>query len=364
MVISGSCPTCERRFSRRAASAISLKWRGLPARRRTSTAASVNVMWHSAGVRSGPGGGYPSAAPKIPVSLLSCLGGVNELSLLAVIRIRPGRTWSLNPADVVELRALRGARAKGFTGSDILDGQKMREATLHAARGLRLDLLAISPALSGARLARRLGAECAVLARGRHRPARPRPPRDAEPQTLLSHVHRKPEKLSIQLPPETMARLRSVSEVPFAPLAAHVGRGSVTLLRSGAPGLTWEGPVFLFLRNLLADAGRLIEAWESGEPALTLMFGTHELRWDLTADEVRAQGWKRPLKLPPLRLAKIAAGASELYADETLRHGSDELAADLRERARALLTHCTDLESGDLRRTPAAVAAPPPQEAP
>jgi len=362
-----------------------------------------------------------------------------------VIRIRPGRSWRLNPAYVGELRALRGARAKGFTGSDILDvlgievdgvdiaagvgearvlqavdelaqalirigegqpaaqatigpgptelvlearghdllltlvtlapparvitsgllvdGQKMRAATLHAARGLLLDLLAISPALSGARLARRLGAECAVLARGRHRPARPRPPRDAEPQTLLSHVHRKPEKLSIQLPPETMARLRSAAEVPFAPLAAHVGRGSVTLLRSGAPGLTWEGPVFLFLRNLLADAGRLIEAWESGEPALTLMFGTHELRWDLTADEVRAQGWKRPLKLPPLRLAKIAAGASELYADETLRHGSDELAADLRERARALLTHCTDLESGDLRRTPAAVAAPPPQEA-
>src|SRR3989440_8547462 len=121
MVISGSCPTCERRFSRRAASAISLKWRGLPARRRTSTAASVNVMWHSAGVRSGPGGGYPSAAPKIPVSLLSCLGGVNELSLLAVIRIRPGRSWRLNPAYVGELRALRGARAKGFTGSDILD---------------------------------------------------------------------------------------------------------------------------------------------------------------------------------------------------------------------------------------------------
>ena len=165
----------------------------------------------------------------------------------------------------------------------------MRAATLHAARGLLLDLLAISPALSGARLARRLGAECAELARGRHRPPRSRPSRDSEPQTLLSHVHRKPEKLSIQLPPETMARLRGAGEVAFAPLAAHVGRGSVTLLRSGAPGLTWEGPVFLFLRNLLADAGRLIEAWESGEPAFVLPFGTHELRWDLTADEVRAQ---------------------------------------------------------------------------
>jgi hypothetical protein len=381
----------------------------------------------------------------MPVRLLSCLGGVNELSLSGVIRIRPGQSWRLNPAYVGELRALRGARAKGFTGSDILDvlgievdgvdiaagvgearvlqaidelaqaliridegqpaaqatigpgptelvlearghdllltlvtlapparvlasgllvdGQKMRAATLHAARGLLLDLLAISPALSAARLARRLGAECAELARSRHRPGLPRPPRDTEPRTLLSHVQRKPEKLSIQLPPETMARLLAAGEVPFAPLAAHLGRGSITLLRSAAPGLTWEGPVFLFLRNLLADAERLIEAWEGGEPAFLLQFGTHELRWDLTADEVRAQGWKRPLKLPPLRLAKIAAGAAELYAEETLRHGSDELAADLRERARALLTHCTDLETGDLRRAPAIVAAPPPQEA-
>src|SRR5205807_7253950 len=79
------------------------------------------VMWHSAGVRSGPGRGYPSAAPKIPVSLLSCLGGVNELSLNPVIRIRPLRSWRLNPAYVGELRALRRARDKGFTGSDILD---------------------------------------------------------------------------------------------------------------------------------------------------------------------------------------------------------------------------------------------------
>src|SRR5207245_1199769 len=64
--------------------------------------------------------GCPGAS-KIPVSLLSCLGGVNELSLNPVIRIRPGRSWRLNPAYVGELRALRGARAKGFTGSDIFD---------------------------------------------------------------------------------------------------------------------------------------------------------------------------------------------------------------------------------------------------
>ena len=361
-----------------------------------------------------------------------------------MIRIRPGRSWRLNPAYLGELRSLSAARAKAFTGAEILDvlgievdgvdiaagvgearvlqavdelaqalirigeGQraaqatigpgptelvlearghdllltlvtlapparvlasgllvdahKMRAATLHAARGLLLDLLAISPALSGARLARRLGAECAQLARRMQVRPRPWPSRPAEPQTLLSHVHRKPEKLSVQLPPETMSRMRCAAEVPFAPLAPHVGRGSVTLLRSGAAGLTWEGPVFLFLRNLLGDAERLVEAWEGGEPGFTLQLGTHELRWDLSNDEVRAQGWRKPLKLPPLRFAKVAAGAAELYADETLRSGSDELAADLRDRAQALLRHSADLESGDLRRAPAAVIAPPARE--
>lgn len=361
-----------------------------------------------------------------------------------MIRIRPGRSWRLNPTYLGELRSLTGAKAKGFTGADIfdvlgievfgvdiaaglgearvlqavdelaqalirigdgqpaaqatigpgptelvleargpdllltlvtlapparvlasslvVDAQKMRTATLHAARGLLLDLLAISPALSDARLARRLGSACAQLARRAQRGAPHWPSRASEPQSLLSHVHRKPERLSIQLPPETMSRLRSSAEVPFAPLAAHVGRGSVTLLRTGAPGLTWEGPVFLFLRNLLADAERLVEAWESGEPAFVIPFGTHELRWDLTSDAVRAQGWKRPLRLPPLRLARLAAGAAELYAEETLRHGADELGADLRDRALSLLRHCTDLETGDLRRAPAAVAAPPPRE--
>jgi outer membrane protein assembly factor BamB len=359
-----------------------------------------------------------------------------------MIRIRPGRSWRLNPEYLGALRSLSGARAKGFTGGDILDvlgievfgvdiaagvgearvlqavddlsqalirigdgqpaaqatigpgptelvlearghdllltlvtlapparvlasgllvdAQKMRAATLHAARGLLLDLLAISPALSDARLARRLGAGCADLARRGAARTRPWPSRESEPRSLLSRVQRGPEKLSIQLPPETMARLRGAREVPFAPLAVHLGRGAVTLLPPGAPGLTWEGPVFLFLRNLLEDAARLVEAWESGERAFTLPFGTHELRWDLTSDEARAPGWKRPLKLPPLRLARLAAGAARLYAGQA--RAADEMAADLRDRAQAMLRHCVDLETGDLRRAPAVVAAPPSRE--
>src|SRR3954447_20596785 len=171
-----------------------------------------------------------------------------------MIRIRPGRSWRLNPTYLGELRSLTGARAKGFNGAEILDvlgievdgvdiaagagearvlqavdelaqalirigdgqpaaqatigpgptelvlearghdvlltlvtlapparvlasgllvdAQKMRLATLHAARGLLLDLLAISPALSSARLALRLGAGSAQLARRAQ--ARPR----------------------------------------------------------------------------------------------------------------------------------------------------------------------------------------------
>ncbi|HZX95364.1 MAG TPA: hypothetical protein VFE90_12665, partial [Myxococcales bacterium] len=313
-----------------------------------------------------------------------------------MIRIRPGRSWRLNPTYLGELRSLTAARAKGFTGADILDvlgievdgvniaagvgearvllaveelarallrigegepaaqatigpgptelvleargpdvlmtlvtlepparvlasgllvdAQKMRTATLHAARGLLLDLLAISPALSGARLSRKLGEAASQLARRAEVRARRWPARESQPAALVCNEARKPEKLQIHLPPETCARLRSAAEVRFAPLAPHLGHGSVTLVRTGAPGLTWEGPVFLFLRNLVAEAERLVEAWESGERERTLQFGTHALRWDLTSDEVRAQGWKKPLKLPPLRLARLSAGAGQLYA--------------------------------------------------
>src|SRR5438067_4618907 len=38
-----------------------------------------------------------------------------------MIRIRPGRSWRLNPTYLGELRALSGHRARGFTGGDILD---------------------------------------------------------------------------------------------------------------------------------------------------------------------------------------------------------------------------------------------------
>src|SRR3954447_13878342 len=196
-----------------------------------------------------------------------------------MIRIRPGRSWRLNPTYLGELRSLTAARAKGFTGADILDvlgievdgvniaagvgearvllaveelarallrigegepaaqatigpgptelvleargpdvlmtlvtlepparvlasgllvdAQKMRTATLHAARGLLLDLLAISPALSGARLSRKLGEAASQLARRAEARARRWPARESQPAALVCNEARKPEKLQI-----------------------------------------------------------------------------------------------------------------------------------------------------------------------
>jgi len=78
----------------------------------------------------------------------------------------PDKIRELDPAAVSLLTSLRGGRtlvtlappARILASGLLVDAHKMRTATLHAARGLLLDLLAISPALSHARLARRLGA--------------------------------------------------------------------------------------------------------------------------------------------------------------------------------------------------------------
>lgn len=243
----------------------------------------------------------------------------------------------------------------------LVDARAMRTAVLHAARGLSLDLLSISPALEDAPLLQRLGTAAGELSRRDAKGPRRWPARAAEAKTvMLSQTRKAPgESLRLELPPQTMARLRGGSAVRSAPLAPHLGEGSLALVRKGAPGLQCEGPIFLILRNLLGDAGALVEAWETGEREFVLHFGSHELRWDLTADSVRAPGWRRPLTLSPLRLAGLLGLAARAYADEALQSNrADELAADLRERALALDRHCQDLASGDLRRAPATISSP------
>ena len=375
---------------------------------------------------------------------MSCLAYVNELNLAAVIRIRPGRSWRLNPAYASELTGLEGPGASGFDGGQILDvlgievdgvdiaagvgearvllavdellqallhlsagegaaqatigpgptelvieargedllltlaslappskllasgllvdAGKMRVAVLHAARGLLLDLLSFSPRLGSAQVSQRLSEASARLAHGFARPAPRWPRREAPARTIAFKAPPGPETLSLSLPPETMARLLANVEVPHAPLAAHLGSGSIALSRKGAPGLVAEGPAFFLLRNLLEEAGALIEAYESGEAAFALRFGPHELRWDLPAGEVRAPGWRTKALLPPLRFASLVTQAARAYAELSLRKSKDdELSSSLRDRATRLDRHCQDLQSGDLRRAPAVAPATPPQ---
>ncbi|HUJ29330.1 MAG TPA: PQQ-binding-like beta-propeller repeat protein, partial [Myxococcales bacterium] len=246
----------------------------------------------------------------------------------------------------------------------LVDAKSMRHAVLHAARSLLLDLLGVSAAMGDAPVAQRLGHACAQLARRPQKAPRAWPPAERSAKAMVAagpRAKKRGESLRVQLPPETLARLRGGAGVKLAPLAAHLGQGSISLVREGAPGLHCEGPIFLMLRNLLSDAEALVEAHESGGEAFTLPFGPHSLSWDLAAGTVRAPGWRRPLQMSPLRMAALVSLAARAYAAEALKaHRGDELAADLREAASTLDRHCADLESGDLRRAQDLVAAPTP----
>ena len=243
-------------------------------------------------------------------------------------------------------------------GGLLVDAQKMRAATLHAARSLLLDLFAISPAVGDAPLARRLGESCAALSRKPRRAAPRWPAQEVAAKALVFALPgRRAESLQMQLPPETRARLREQPAVKAAPLAPHLGHGSVSLVRRGAPGLACEGPLYLLVRNLLGEAERLVEAWESGARDFGFRFGPHALQCDLTRDQVQAPGWRKPAELAALRLARLVTLLALGYAAEA--HAGDEPAHDLRERAQKLAQHCTDLESGDLHRAPGVVAAAP-----
>ena len=245
--------------------------------------------------------------------------------------------------------------ARVVAGGLLVDAQKMRAATLHAARGLLLDLFAISPAVGDAPLARRLGESCAALSRKPRRAAKRWPAQEAMAKAMVFALKgRRGESLQLQLPPETMARLGEQPAVKFAPLAPHLGHGSVALARRGAPGLACDGPLYLLVRNLLGEAERLVEAWESGARDFVFRFGPHELQCDLTSDQVHAPGWRKPAELPALRLARLVTLLALGYAAEA--HPGDEPARDLRERAQQLEQHCQDLESGDLHRAPGAAA--------
>lgn len=270
-----------------------------------------------------------------------------------------------------------------LAGGLLLDVARLRSAALAAARGLLLDLLAISPALGDSPVAVRLSSASARLAQRPQRAQRlwpsSGPKRKFEAESLL--VRGPAEggaRCELHLCAEGTARLAARAEVPGAPLAALLGQGTLTLRIPGAPapsagptpGLRIEGPLFLTLRNLVRDAAALVAAWEQGDRSFDLPFGAFELRCDLTRDEVRAPGWKRGMVCAPTQLALALAGAARVFADKALKLGprekgargkampADELLIDLRAAAAELIAHCRDLATGDLRRAPLAVSAP------
>jgi hypothetical protein len=243
----------------------------------------------------------------------------------------------------------------------LVDAVKMRKAVLHAARGLLLDLLSFSPQLGAAQVSQRLSEASARLARQPLKPSPRWPRREAEARTIVSRAPPGHETLSVQLLPETTARILGRGEVPWAPLAAHLGAGSIALSRKGAPGLVAEGPIFLILRNLLEQAEELVDLHESGEEEHALRFGAHELTFNLRSGELRAPGWRAPARLGAIRFASLVAQAAQGYGRlSPSAELADELAGDLLERASRLSRHCRDLQSGDLRRSQAVVPAAPP----
>ena len=291
--------------------------------------------------------------------LAAALQHIAEGTAAAQATIGPGPTELVLEArgpDLLMTLVSLAPPARIVAGGLLVDAARMRAATLHAARELLLDLFAISPGATELPLARQLGDACALLSRRPQRSAAQWPVKEG--RWVSSRTGARPS-LELSVTPAAHARLRARREVPHAPLAPHLGSGRLTLRQKGAPGLTCEGPLFLLLRNLLQDAQALAEAWEAGERSFTLHFEPHEMRCDLTTDELRVPGWRNPLQAPALRFAALAADGALAYARLCGRGPADDYLSDLRDSAHRLLRHCRDVESGDLRRAPETVAAPP-----
>jgi len=280
--------------------------------------------------------------------------------------VGPGPTEALleaRGADVL-LSLVRLARpSRILAGALLVDGAQLRVAAAAAAQGLVGDLLAISPALAGAPVVKRLERAARTLAKRKVKPAAAWPPAPARSvRSSLIRAGRGRARCDVQVPLEAAARLSAPIE--GAPLASLLCRGTVALRIASAPAVAAEGPLYLSLRDAVHAAGDLVEAWESGERTFQLALGGSELQIDLTREEARAPGWTRAAAASPPEIAMALAGAAKSFAERAQRLGGADAFADLRESALAVLRHCRDLASGDLRRAPEAVAAPPLRHAP
>ena len=261
-------------------------------------------------------------------------------------------------ADVLLALVSLAPPARLLASGLLLDGERLRSAVRAAAKALAQDLVSISPVLAHAPIAKRLQTS------SRARKSAPAWPPAIPGRGFVARGSHGPVRCDVQVPEEAAWRLAGREQVPQAPLAPLLGAGSVALRVASAPALWWEGQPYLALRNLVREADHLIGAWESGDPSFTLRFGSTELRCDLTTEEVRAAGFRAPVRAAPPDLARALAGAAHRYADKALRiAGGGGSLEDLRDAARRLEEHCKDLASGDLHRAPDSVAAPPARRA-
>jgi len=300
--------------------------------------------------------------------LLAALRHLAEGSAAAQATVGRGPTELVLEArgpDVLLSLVTLAPPARMLASGLLLDSARLWSAAAAAARSLAADLVRISPALVQSPLLRRLRGAARQPAGSRVRSAAwPH----AEGRAFVARSGRGAVRCEVQVPAAAAARLADRSEVPRAQLAPLLGSGAVALRFAGAPALQWEGPVYLALRNLVREAEALVRAWEAGEPAFQLHFSSTDLACDLTRDEVRAPGWRAPAAVAPAALALSLAGAARAYAEKAQRLGDrrtdpDDPLRDLRASAARLARHCAELVSGELRRAPEIVAAPPPQKA-
>src|SRR5712671_4344481 len=299
--------------------------------------------------------------------LLAALGQLAGGSAAAQATVGRGPTELVLEArgpDVLLSLVTLAPPARMLASGLLLDSARLWSAAAAAARSLAADLVRISPALVQSPLLRRLRGAARQPASNRARAAAwPH----AEGRAFVARSGRGAVRCEVQVPAAAAARLADRSEVPQAQLAPLLGSGAVALRFAGAPALQSEGPVYLELRNLVREAEALVRAWEAGEPAFQLRFSSIELTCDLTRDEVRAPGWRAPAAVAPAALALALAGAVRTYAEKAQKLGGgradpDDPLRDLRASAARLTRHCAELVSGELRRSPETVAAPPPQK--
>src|SRR5207248_1514222 len=154
-----------------------------------------------------------------------------------MIRIRPGRSWRLNPGYLGKLKA---GPPRAFEGAGMLDVLGLEVAGVDLTGGI--------------------GDAQGLLGRDElsQEPARPWHGQPAEAGMQLRGAAGE-ARFELHDPPEAAARLAARALVPRAPLAPHLGRGRLLLRLPGAPALACEAPVLLALRNLIRDAAALIE---------------------------------------------------------------------------------------------------------